>query len=98
MTGPTATLPEIERTIRRLAGERGAGRTICPSEVARALAGPDETKWRLLMAPIRRAAMAMAGRGEVDIRRKGRIVDTLDSKGVYRIGLPSSPASAAGRS
>ena len=31
----------IEETMLRLVAERGPGKTICPSEVARALAGSD---------------------------------------------------------
>ena len=78
----------IDSIIMRLLAERGAGKTICPSEVARAIAGSDETKWRLQMSPVRRAATALANAGKVEIRRKGRVVDPEDFKGIYRIALP----------
>ena len=76
----------IEQAIEQLVAERGAGKTICPSEVARELGGSDEKVWRLLMKPIRAAAVAMAQEGRVAIRRKGKIVDPGDFRGVYRIG------------
>jgi hypothetical protein len=45
---------EIEATMLRLVAERGAARTICPSEVARALGGPHPDGWGPLMEPVRR--------------------------------------------
>ncbi len=79
----------IEACLLELARARGAGRTICPSEVARALAGPDEKAWRRLMKPVRAAAVDLALRGRVVVTRKGRAVDPEDFKGVYQIGLLS---------
>lgn len=67
---------------------RGATKTICPSEVARDLAGSDETVWRLLMKPIRREAVRLAKEGRIVIRRKGHIVDPDAFKGIYRLSLP----------
>lgn len=81
---------DIEATIRRLTAERGAGKSICPSEAARALAGSDEKEWRLLMKPIRATAIRMADQGEIVILRKGKPVDPHDFRGVYRLALPSS--------
>lgn len=77
----------ISDTILDMVRQRGADKTVCPSEVARALAGPDEKKWRLLMTPIRAAAVELAQRQEITIRRKGRIVDPNDFKGIYRLGF-----------
>ena len=67
---------------------RGAEKTICPSEVARALGGPHPDGWGPLMVPIRRAAVALAFNGRIVIYRKGKPVDPADFRGVYRIGLP----------
>ncbi|WP_204349926.1 DUF3253 domain-containing protein, partial [Serratia marcescens] len=47
---------EIEETMLRLVAERGAGKTVCPSEVARALGGPHPDGWGPLMKPVRRVA------------------------------------------
>lgn len=78
----------IRETIEAMVAERGVGKTVCPSEVARAIAGQDEKAWRLLMAPIRAEAVTMAGEGRLTIRRKGRVVDPSDFKGIYRLGTP----------
>ena len=77
----------IRETIMRLATDRGADKTICPSEVARHIAGKDETKWRLLMKPIRNEAIRLTEEGRVTIKRKGRSVDPHDFRGIYRIAL-----------
>lgn len=82
------TSDTIEERIRSLCHERGSGKTVCPSEVARDLAGSDEKRWRLLMAPIRAQAVRLAIDGAIVIRRKGRIVDPVAFKGIYRLGLP----------
>ncbi|WP_306257501.1 DUF3253 domain-containing protein [Pararhizobium sp. IMCC21322] len=76
----------IDAKILELIEQRGADKTICPSEVARALAGSDEKKWRLLMKPIRTRAVLLAEQQEVAIRRKGKLVDPQNFKGVYRLG------------
>lgn len=78
---------EPRATILRLARERGPGKTICPSEAARALRGPDEKAWRLAMKPIRAEAVRLADEGLVEIRRKNKPVDPHDFKGVYRIAV-----------
>jgi hypothetical protein len=79
---------QIEDAIETLIAERGVGKTIGPSEVARHLGGQDEKVWRLLMKPIRAAAVDMTKQGRVAIRRKGKLADPDNFKGVYRIGLP----------
>lgn len=80
----------IEATILRLAGERGAGKSICPSDVARALGGPHPDGWGPLMQPVRKTAVRLAHQGALVITRKGRVVDPDGFKGVYRLALPSS--------
>lgn len=76
----------IDEKIVELIAERGAGKTISPSEVARALAGRDEKKWSLLMKPIRARAVLLAEQQEISIIRKGKRVDPQNFKGVYRLG------------
>jgi hypothetical protein len=78
----------IEATILRLCAERGAGKSICPSEVARAIAGPDETVWRLLMHPVREAAFRLAREGRLQVLRKGRPIAPEQARGVIRLALP----------
>ena len=64
---------------------RGPGKTICPSEVARALA-PD---WRALMPEVRKVAQDLAGQGRVTVTQKGQTVDALTARGPIRLGLPT---------
>ena len=85
-THKSSSHEEIETALLSLVSQRGVGKTICPSEVSRHLAGSDETKWRLLMKPVRAVAVQLANKGRIVIRRKGKPVDPNDFKGVYRIG------------
>jgi hypothetical protein len=76
----------IAQELRALVAERGPGKTICPSEVARAVAGGHPDAWGPMMQPVRRVAVRLAKGGEIAILRKGKPVDPDDFKGVYRIG------------
>jgi len=80
----------ITEAIETAVAAREDGKTVCPSEVARALAGSDEKNWRRLMKPIRAEAVRLADAGRLDIRRKGKIVDPHDFRGVYRLAAPRS--------
>lgn len=79
----------LDETILRLVNARGSARTVCPSEVAREIAGADEKRWRLLMKPVRERAVRLAKAGRIEIRRKGKTVDPDAFKGIYRLALPS---------
>ena len=81
---------QLRKHIIEAALERGVSKTLCPSEVARAIGGKAEKVWRQYMKPIRANAVEMARAGEIEIRRKGKTVDPDNFKGVYRIGLPLS--------
>lgn len=61
----------IEKAIFDLLDARAPGKTVCPSEVARKLA-PDD--WRPLMLQVRAVAVALAGKGALDILQKGRAI------------------------
>jgi hypothetical protein len=85
----TSVAPEaIQATMQALVQSRGADKTICPSDVARALGGDHPDAWGPLMIPVRRVAVKLAQAGDVVIYRKGKPVAPDDVKGVYRIGLP----------
>lgn len=87
MTDPSA---DLEAAILRLAAERGAGKTIDPTEAARAVGGDHPDGWGPLMQPVRRIAVRLMKEGRIVITRKGRPVDPDDFRGVYRLTLPSS--------
>lgn len=80
----------IAREILRLCHARGAGKTICPSEVARSLAGPEA--WRGLMADVRRVATGLAREGEIAITKRGVPVEDPEGAGAIRLGLPDQEA------
>ena len=83
---------DIEATMLRLVAERGADKTVCPSEVARHLGGAHPDEWRLLMQPVRRAAVRLVKQGRIAILRKGApVADPDDFRGVYRLGVPRRP-------
>ncbi|MEM9098963.1 MAG: DUF3253 domain-containing protein [Pseudomonadota bacterium] len=77
----------LELLILHLCQERGPGKTICPSEVARAVE-TEEAAWRRLLPEIRRVASDMARDQKIAIYRKGRVIDPDAVKGVIRLGLP----------
>ena len=74
----------IEAAILAAVQQRGAGRSLCPSEVARALAPQD---WRPLMPAIRAAAGRLAAAGVVCVTQKGAIVDIETARGPVRLSL-----------
>ncbi len=84
MAGPV-TQAALEAEIERLAHARGAGKTLCPSEVARALA-PEA--WRPLLPAVREAAARLVLEGRIAIFRKGKPIAPDEMHGVIRLGLP----------
>ena len=83
----------IEAHILELAQERGPDKTICPSEVARSLAG--DADFRPLMPHVREAAATLADRGELAVTQRREPVDARSAKGPIRLGLPTRPGSSA---
>ncbi|QSN64696.1 DUF3253 domain-containing protein [Caballeronia sp. M1242] len=55
---------DIENCVLQLLGQRAATSSICPSDVARALAA-DEDAWRALMPLVRQVASALAHDGRI---------------------------------
>jgi hypothetical protein len=75
----------IRNAILAAAAARGAEKSLCPSEVARALAPGD---WRPLMGRVRREAIALAREGRIEVLRKGRPVDPgAEIRGVIRLRI-----------
>jgi hypothetical protein len=77
----------LEQAILRLLAERGAGKTICPSEAARAVGGEDKAAWEPLMEPARAAARRLVAEGKIVITQGGRVVDGSTAKGPIRLRL-----------
>lgn len=74
---------DIEQAIAALLERRGPGKTVCPSEVARALAG--DRAFRPLMDDVRRVAGALADRGVVQATQRGVPVDPRTARGPIRL-------------
>jgi hypothetical protein len=77
---------QIEAELRRQLQARGIEKTICPSEVARAL-GKTEAEWRPLMRPVRDVAAKLADAGELEVSQRGEPVDPRDHRGAIRLRL-----------
>ena len=86
----------IEAAIDRLLARRAAGRTICPSEAARAL---DPEHWRERMDAVREVAFSMADRGRLEVTQRGDVVDGRTARGPIRLrrvtSAPGSPPERA---
>jgi hypothetical protein len=88
----------IAAEILRQTAAVGAAKSICPSEVARALA-PEGEAWRRLLGPVRAAALRLARDGRIEVLRKGKAVDPAGQvRGVIRlrVATPGDPAGGEG--
>ncbi len=75
---------EAEAAILRLTGERGPGKSICPTDAARVLGGE---AWRSELGRVRAAALALARAGRIEILRKGKPVALDAVRGVIRLRM-----------
>jgi hypothetical protein len=86
----------IRRYLDRLLSSREPPKTICPSEVARALSREEldlagASSWRELMPEIRNMVDEMRDRGEVEVLQKGAVLTgdlgegLIDVKGPIRV-------------
>lgn len=75
---------DIENAILSLLAERAPGKSICPSEVARALSDD----WRPLMGHVRAEAARMAVEGRLLVTQRGKVVDAETARGPIRLALP----------
>jgi hypothetical protein len=75
-----------EAAIEALLDARPPGSSACPSEVARAAAGP---AWRGRMPDVRAAARSLARRGRVVLTQRGRVLDPeAEPRGPIRLSRP----------
>jgi hypothetical protein len=77
---------QIAQTLFELLDRRAPGATLCPSEVARALA--PAPAWRGMMSQVREVAQALADRGQLLVTRGGVPVRAEDRGGPIRLGRP----------
>ena len=82
----------IEQAILALLAERAPGKTICPSEVARTLAGDAEAQWRPMMPAVRNAADRLASEGRLQVLQRGHAVaSAVQAVGPIRLARPAPP-------
>lgn len=79
----------LETEILRLLDARDPGKTICPSEAARAVF-PDD--WQGRMEDARRAARRLVDKGEIEITQSGRAVDPSTARGPIRLRRVTPPS------
>ncbi|MGI4852971.1 MAG: DUF3253 domain-containing protein [Janthinobacterium lividum] len=82
----------LEAAILDLLSKRGAGKTICPSEAARIVAGggqlsDDRAAWEPLIEPARAAARRLVAAHRIVITQGGNVVDASTAKGAIRLRL-----------
>jgi hypothetical protein len=81
----------LEAQILDLLEQRARGKTICPSEAARAVAGDGDDeeagdeRWRELMEPARAAARRLVEAGDVEMTQGGEVVDPATARGPVRL-------------
>ena len=91
-TPPEAPTDVVAAAIIALIAARGEGKSICPTDAARAIAATrgetDDLAWRRWLPPVRAAAVGLARAGRLVIYRKGKPADPDNFRGVVRYGLP----------
>lgn len=87
------TIDPAEQAILNTFKSGGVGKSICPTQAARTLAGnPDDESWRRSLAPVKLAAQRLARAGQIEILRKGKVIDPEILHGVIRFRLSSQEA------
>ncbi len=87
-SGLTDSDRRLEAVMLELLRARGVGKTICPSEAARIVAGnQSDENWRRFMPAARKAARRLVASGRADIFQRGRPVDASTARGAIRIRL-----------
>lgn len=82
------TLDPAEQAILDSLKAIGPGKSICPTQAARALAGnPADQSWRHSLSPVRLAAQRLAKAGKIEILRKGKPINPDILHGVIRLRL-----------
>jgi hypothetical protein len=72
----------LRDAIIELLDRRAPDKTICPSDAARALAGPN---FRPLMDAARAAAAELVAEGQIEVTQHGEVVDIAQARGPIRL-------------
>ena len=80
---------DAEQAILDLLARRGPGKTICPSEAARALGSDDG--FRALMPLVREAASELVAGGRIEVTQRAEPVDLDRARGAIRLRLRTDP-------
>ncbi|RYF11873.1 MAG: DUF2256 and DUF3253 domain-containing protein [Deltaproteobacteria bacterium] len=84
---PKAPDRALEETILSLLRARGAGKTICPSEAARAVFGETQGLQAECMQRSRAAARRLCAQGRLVVTQGGHVVDPDRARGPIRLKL-----------
>jgi hypothetical protein len=76
----------ITDALLRIAAERGPEKSLCPTDVARAVSAEN---WRPLLGAVRKVAVDLARQGKIEILRKGKPINPDDMRGVIRLRATS---------
>jgi hypothetical protein len=72
----------ITAALLHLAAERGPEKSLCPTDVARAVSAEN---WRPLLGAVRKVAADLARQGKIEILRKGKPINPDEMRGVIRL-------------
>jgi hypothetical protein len=76
----------ITAAMLQIAAERGPEKSLCPTDVARAVSTEN---WRPLLGAVRKVAADLARQGKIEILRKGKPINPDDMRGVIRLRATS---------
>jgi hypothetical protein len=83
---PVPSIPAEQARLRaailELLEQRAPGKTICPSDAARAVAATD---FRPLMDTARAAAAELVAEGKIEVTQRGEVVDIAQARGPIRL-------------
>lgn len=91
---PPSTPNSLDATLLGILAEQPL-RSVPPEHIARLLATGDDRGWQRQLPAIRNAAMRLARAGEIEILRKGKVIDPDMVKGVVRFRIKSQSGSGS---
>jgi hypothetical protein len=85
---PASPRAQLRAAILELLAQRDPGKTICPSDAARAVAGDG---FRPLMDEARAAAAELVDERRIEVTQRGEVVDLSTVRGPIRLRLRDDP-------